>query len=110
MRNAQPREAERTISYRNVSMGDYSLRFVKEFRIDRLTSNVPYAVRFVLRNKSISQHVYRILFLTNHHIGGKCYASYFLKELGRIVSASNFSDISRHHFHTGTLQINIQTF
>ena len=60
--------------------------------------------------KSISQHVYRILFLTNHHIGGKCYASYFLKELGRIVSASNFSDILRHHFHTGTLQINIRTF
>ena len=34
----------------NVSIGDYSLRFVKEFRINELTSNVPYAVRSVLRN------------------------------------------------------------
>ncbi len=84
MRNAQPREAERTISYRNVSMGDYSLRFVKEFRIDRLTSNVPYAVRFVLRNKSISQHVYRILFLTNHHIGFNVMLPIFGEELGRM--------------------------
>ena len=32
------------------SIGDYSLRFVKEFRINELTSNVPYAVRSVLRN------------------------------------------------------------
>ncbi len=31
------------------SIGDYSLRFVKEFRINELTSNVPYAVRSVLR-------------------------------------------------------------
>ena len=33
--------------------GDCSLRFARlqaAFRIDRLTSNVPYAVRFVLRN------------------------------------------------------------
>ena len=34
------------------SIGDYSLRFVKEFRINELTSNVPYAVRSVLRNES----------------------------------------------------------
>ncbi|MBQ1653823.1 MAG: hypothetical protein II060_08550, partial [Bacteroidales bacterium] len=32
------------------SIGDYSLRFVKEFRINEFTSNVPYAVRSVLRN------------------------------------------------------------
>ncbi len=35
--------------------GDCSLRFAKlqaAFRTDRLTSNVPYAVRFVLRNDS----------------------------------------------------------
>ncbi|MBQ3990924.1 MAG: hypothetical protein II630_08750, partial [Bacteroidales bacterium] len=31
------------------SIGDYSIRFVKEFRINELTSNVPYAVRSVLR-------------------------------------------------------------
>ena len=30
------------------SIEDYSLRFVKEFRINELTSNVPYAVRSVL--------------------------------------------------------------
>ncbi len=36
----------------NVFIGDYSLRFVKEFRINELTSNVPYAVRSVLRNDS----------------------------------------------------------
>ena len=36
--------------------GDCSLRFAKlqaAFRTDRLTSNVPYAVRFVLRNDSM---------------------------------------------------------
>ena len=35
------------------TQGDCSLRFARlqaAFRIDRLTSNVPYAVRFVLRN------------------------------------------------------------
>ncbi len=48
-----------------VYTGDYSLRFVREFRTDRLTRHVPLSVRFVLRNdsknwnrSSVCQHVY----------------------------------------------------
>ena len=48
-----------------ISTGDYSLRFVREFRTDRLTRHVPLSVRFVLRNdsknwnrSSVCQHVY----------------------------------------------------
>ena len=32
---------------------DYSLRFVREFRISELTSNVPFAVRSTFRNDNI---------------------------------------------------------
>ena len=32
---------------------DYSLRFVREFRISELTSNVPFAVRSAFRNDMV---------------------------------------------------------